>query len=214
MASITELLQNDIQAELLDLIYRISANRDIDYCIYRIDWITSIIVRIGGHMEEIIQNLLEARQVMGTILNGNTSGISDGKLSIMSTGDRGRPKLLITKDWLEYFVDKGFSATDISKMLRVCSKTIYRRLKEFGIPIRSSYANLTDIELDSIIHDIHQAFPNSGYKSMRGHLLSRGHKVQESRIRLAMRRVDPQGNSVLDTSNHSFYASLPENAFL
>ena len=39
-------------------------------------------------------------------------------------------------------------------------------------------------------------FPNSGYKSMRGHLLSRGFKVQGSRVREAMRRTDPEGTVV------------------
>ena len=55
---------------------------------------------------------------------------------------------------------------------------------------------MTDLELDDIIKEVLHEFPNSGYKSMRGHLLSRGYKVQENRIREAMRRIDPEGTVV------------------
>ena len=53
--------------------------------------------------------------------------------------------------------------------------------------------DISETELDAIILDTLHNFPNCGYKSMQGHLLCKGHKVQEERIREAMRRVDPEG---------------------
>ena len=78
-------------------------------------------------------------------------------------------------------------------MFCVSVKTIHRRLQENGMSIRDSYAKLTEQELDDIVTNILHEIPNSGYKSMRGHLLCRGYKVQEDRIREAMRRTDPEG---------------------
>lgn len=130
-----------------------------------------------------------------------------------STGDKGRPKLDIGRDRLEYFLEKGFKGADIAKMFRASEKTVYRRLQEFGIPVRASYSSMNEAELDALILNILHNFPNYGYKSMQGHLLStksqspkksktkknkkKGHKVQEERIREAMRRVDPEGNTGL-----------------
>ena len=56
-------------------------------------------------------------------------------------------------------------------MLRISEKTVYRRLTENGMPVHDTYANMTDLELDDIIKDVFHEFPNSGYKSMRGHVL-------------------------------------------
>ena len=81
-------------------------------------------------------------------------------------------------------------------MLYVCDKTVHRRLEEYGISMQTSYTHITEAELDDFIRNILQAFPNSGYKSMRGHLLAKGIKVQESRLREAMRRFDPEGTAV------------------
>ena len=64
----------------------------------------------------------------------------------------------------------------------------YRRLQEFELSVRASYSDISEAELDAIILEILQ-------RGGRGHLLCKGHKVQEERIREAMRRVDPEGNA-------------------
>ena len=72
----------------------------------------------------------------------------------------------------------------------------FKDLEDNGISVRGTYAKLTDTELDDIVMNILQEFPNSGYKSMRGHVLSQGHKLQENRVRESMRRADPEGTVV------------------
>lgn len=72
-------------------------------------------------------------------------------------------------------------------MLCISEKTVYRRLEENGLSICDTYANLANQELDDIIKEVLHQLPNSGYKTMRSHLLSRGYKVQENRIRESMR---------------------------
>ena len=59
--------------------------------------------------------------------------------------------------------------------------------------MRINYTQITEPELDDVIRNILQEFPNSGYKSLRGRLLAGGLKVQERRLREATRRTDPEG---------------------
>ena len=40
--------------------------------------------------------------------------------------------------------------------------------------MRMNYTQITEPELDDVIRNILQEFPNSGYKSLRGHLLAGG----------------------------------------
>ena len=57
----------------------------------------------------------------------------------------------------------------------------------------AQYAILTDYELDSLVSDIQSQFPMCGNRQMQGHLLSRGYRVQQTRIWEAQRRINPQG---------------------
>lgn len=144
--------------------------------------------------EELLSNLLQARHLILQMVNEDSFDDYNTTRAVIATGSKGRPKLDISRNQLEYYLEKGFKGADIAKMLRVSDKTVYRRLHEFGISVRASYSSMSEAELDAVIQDILHNFPNCGYKSMRGHLLSKGHKIQEERIREAMRRVDPEGN--------------------
>lgn len=58
------------------------------------------------------------------------------------------------------------------------------------------YSRITNHELDAIVSQIKHEFPNCGYRLMQGHLLSRGLRVHQSRIRDSLHRVDPQGVAI------------------
>ena len=81
----------------------------------------------------------------------------------------------------------------MSLILGVSSRTIERRLSENGIYIRARYADLTDAELHRIVSEIQEEYPSCSNQQMRGHLLSRGYRIQQHRIREAQRTVDPEG---------------------
>ena len=109
------------------------------------------------------------------------------------TGNRGRPKYIITKQQLEYYLENGFTVPAIAKMISVAVKTVKRRLKDYELSITDSYAKLNDEELHAIIRGILTQNPNCGYRRMLGFLLSRGIRVSEQRARESMQRVDPEG---------------------
>ena len=174
-----------------------NGDNNIDFARYRVEWLCSVLLRLGGNLEEsLLPHLQEAQQMLAILDNDQYFSCGRYPPPVVETGIRGRPKFYIPKEQLEYFIEYGFKATDIAKMLYVSEKTVYRRLEEHGMSMRTTYSQIAESELDVLIRSISHVFPNSGYKTMRGHLLSRGLKVQESRVREAMRRTDPEGTVV------------------
>ena len=170
-------------------------NVNLDYVRYNVDWLCAILTRFGNHVENVEDSLLvhlqEARDILATL--DDDLYIGDKSLSRTQTGSKGRPKFNIPREQLELLIDYGFKGSEIAKLLYVCKKTIYRRLEEYGLSMRESYSTITGDELDVLVKEILREFPNNGYKSMRGHLLARGIKLQENRVREVMRRADPEG---------------------
>ena len=78
-------------------------------------------------------------------------------------------------------------------MLQVSTRTVKRRLHDFGIKLSGKFCVISDEELDREVELILVEFPNSGYKKMRGYLTSNMYNIQEYRVRESMRRVDPEG---------------------
>lgn len=74
--------------------------------------------------------------------------------------------------------------------------TIRRRMNSLGLSIRALYSDISDNDLDCIVRSIHQQFPMCGSQQMKGHLISRGHRIQQYRIRESLRRVDPVGTAL------------------
>ncbi|CAB3979268.1 PREDICTED: uncharacterized protein LOC107355137 isoform X1 [Paramuricea clavata] len=207
-----ELLCNNFKEVICDLLNYLNGvgntngnhDVDLDYATYRLDWLISLCTRFGDYFEKeetFLGYLLEAQELLFARNRSDSQHIfsfepeneTDPCNSIRSSG---RPRLKIPKEQIELFLDYGFKATDIAKMLCVSVKTIHRRLHEYNLSIKKSYASLSDEELDNIVTEISSQFKNCGYKSMRGHLLARGFKLQEERVRQSMRRTDPEGTFV------------------
>lgn len=176
---------------------QLATNADLDYGLYKVEWLCSLVLRLGGTFEEaLLPNLRQAHDLLSLMIKHNeeSSDVNNNRPMIV-TGSKGRPKVYISRNQLENFLKKGFKGSDIAKILSVSNKAIYRRLQKFELPVRASYSDISEAKLDTISLDTLHNFPNCGYKSMQGHLLCFIHKVQEERITEAMRRVDPEGNA-------------------
>eukprot|EP00794_Sanderia_malayensis_P003967 gene3966-4518_t len=103
------------------------------------------------------------------------------------TGARGRPKFLIRRAQLLHFVECGFTVPKMADMLGVSKRTIERRLHDESISLR---------ELDNIVSTIQENFPNCGLRRTDGELRRRGLRIQQSRLRKSLRRVDPLGVTI------------------
>ena len=112
---------------------------------------------------------------------------------MLFTGHRGRPKYVVAQEQLEFLIEGHFSVPEISKLLGVSTRTVERRMSEYGLNIRQSYSQINDSDLDGVLNGILKDVPNSGYKRKTGLSLARGIRLQQSRIRSAMQRVNPEG---------------------
>lgn len=149
--------------------------------------------------EEAAHLVYNALQLFVTIRDHSDVGIElNYSPPLFMSGAVGRPRYMISRDQLELLVENHFTVPQISCILGVSVRTVERRLHDNGISIRSRYADLTDAELNRLVEDIQSEYPGCGNRQMKGHLLSRGFRVQQSRIREAQRTVDPEG-SILRT---------------
>ena len=103
------------------------------------------------------------------------------------------PRFLIPREQLEYLVENHFSVPKMAEIIGVSPRTIERRMAECEISISSQYADITDEQLDEVVQAMYDVVPACGYRQMQGLLLGRGLRVQQHRVRDAVRRVDPMG---------------------
>lgn len=111
-------------------------------------------------------------------------------------GGRGRPKIIITSRQLIQLLSIGFTCPGIADMIGVSLSTVRRRMSEYGLSIAALYTNISDTDLDQAVASIKRDYPNAGYRMMTGLLLQQGIRVQQSRLRESMHRVDPCGISI------------------
>ena len=113
---------------------------------------------------------------------------------------RGRPRLELKQEQLEYLLKLGFKCPKVAEVLGVSLSTVRRRMSECGLSVTALYSQVTDQELDEIVSEIKHDFPNCGSRLMYGHLVGRGHRVSHARICESLHRVDPEGVTVRWTS--------------
>jgi hypothetical protein len=133
-------------------------------------------------------------------------------ISRVQTGRRGRPRVEINQDFLQYALALR-GPTGISKSLQSCSsRTIRRRALEHGLvdpgaPVCTeedlpdgqvarvytsstrAVSTLSDPELDALLTSILQVFPDFGRRMLSGRLLAQGHNVPRERITDSYLRV-------------------------
>ena len=79
-------------------------------------------------------------------------------------------------------------------MLGVSTRTITRMDKHNLASVK--FSDLTDQELDRIVMEIHQQFPQSGYRHVLVVLNSQGIFVRERRLRASLQKIDPLGSAL------------------
>ncbi|XP_044166121.1 uncharacterized protein LOC122950080 [Acropora millepora] len=109
------------------------------------------------------------------------------------SGGPGRPRMLISREQLEYLVENDISIPDIAQALGVSVSTVKRRLREFGISSTERKTPISDTDLDAAVRSIQGMFPNAGYRRVQSQLFLNGIKVAQRRVREAMHRTDPEG---------------------
>ena len=111
-------------------------------------------------------------------------------LCIYSIG-QGRPSFEISLGQLQFLLEAQFTVPQIAMLLRVSPSTIRRRLRVYGMSVRSTYAPLSNSRLGELVQSIVSQFPNCGYRMVSSHLASMGYGVTERRVRESLAQIDP-----------------------
>lgn len=106
---------------------------------------------------------------------------------------KGRPQIQIDEGHLLTLIKAHFSTCDIAKILRVSPKTIQRRVDQYGFSDEVCFSDVDDVLLDEITKQFVSTHPNSGERSLSGYLRSIGLRIQRTRVRESLMRVDPTG---------------------
>ena len=85
-----------------------------------------------------------------------------------------------------------FSWTKIAQITGISRRTLYRRLDEWELPRDIYYSDITDNDLDRLVRAVKAENPTSGEVLLMSQLHIRGIKVQRSRLRASLHRIDPQ----------------------
>ena len=116
------------------------------------------------------------------------------RAQLVRDGGPGRPRFYIPRSQLACLLEKRFTVPQISDILGVSVRTVRRRMSEYDLSVRELYCQITDSQLDGIVREVQNQFPTCGNRQMQGHLLARGVRVQQHRVRESQRRVDPCGS--------------------
>lgn len=166
----------------LELIYRdLLMQQAVDTSVYDYEQIFEM-------LRQVLLNLHDIQNIQTRV-----SLPSASNPPVSHNGRVGRPPFFIPQEQLSMLIESRFTAIQMADLIGVSVRTIRRRMFEYGLSIQSTYSEFTDNDLDSIVNDIHKEFPTCGYKQMSGHLMSRGIRVQQKRVRESMRRTDPEG---------------------
>ena len=105
----------------------------------------------------------------------------------------GAPKFIIPKDVLQNLIDDGCRIKDISSILCVSERTIFRRMEEYKLSTQN-YTQIDHEALDNVLINVINHFPNSGEVMLRELLKERGIKIQRNVLRESLQRVDEKGS--------------------
>lgn len=151
---------------------------DYDCLSFRIDHLRHVLV----YCSDAISIPSEVHQLLSTAFEilQSFEDARDGEYvaPTVKTGGRGRPAYYITKDQLHFLVSSGFNVPQIASLLNVGKRTIERRLHEFNISMSTTFSLISNDNLDAIVRDIVNEFPNVGNRRLQGFLRAKGINIQ------------------------------------
>ncbi len=151
---------------------------------------------LGEQVQIPLDSVREALALLRTTLDNEDGDLrrTGYQAPVLHEGVSGRPRFNIPRNQLSCLLEKRFTVPQIAGILGVSIRTVRRRMTEYDLSVRAYYSELNDDQLDRIVEEIQVQFPTCGNRQMQGHLLARGIRVQQHRIREAQRRVDPAGS--------------------
>ncbi|CAM4572623.1 unnamed protein product [Leuciscus chuanchicus] len=114
-------------------------------------------------MEELVSSLSDLRAFVRQSVSLEERRADAFTVPRIRSGQRGRPKVTVTRQQLEFLVTKGYTIKRMAQLLGCSASFLYKRTKALGLPTRNSMSrSLTDEELEQHIRRLH-GFYNEFY---------------------------------------------------
>lgn len=159
---------------------RVADNDDLAEEIEEIQKHVIVLDTLTRMPEEIFNLLNRARSLL------EPYGMHKDKVATIFTG---RPKYDVNKEQLEMLLKARFSTRSISELLHVSSRTVERRMQEYGLSVHAFYTEIEDNQLGDIVREIKRGNPSCGSRSIG----ARSMFLPRRRVRESLSRVDPEG---------------------
>ena len=85
-----------------------------------------------------------------------------------------RPSVNVDLEEVKFLLSKGFSKTNVAKILGVSRQTLYNRDNASSQINLQKYSRMSTADLDQKVKEIKSNQPNDGEVMLNGHLLSSG----------------------------------------
>jgi hypothetical protein len=96
-------------------------------------------------------SILEARLQEQQLRNNSPHQM----ISVLLSGNRGRPSLYIPEDQLRFLVENNFTVAAIAEVFGCSWWTISRHLDELDLNISAAYSGISDADLDVFVEGLH-----------------------------------------------------------
>ena len=131
--NMVELTTSDVSSAIREIaatIERLDNPNDVELLKLRLDYVSRMLVTIDVP-EEIVNTMSSVYENLERVADHTTQYRAQSTSSM----GRGRPKTDISREQLEFLVDQGFTAGEMSEVLGVGKRTVQRRLAAFDLSI-------------------------------------------------------------------------------
>ena len=186
MEDVCEFL-SEVESCLASIMTEINSTNHLDNVLQEVEWLLRDVVLV----EEILpqphgETLIQAVSDVYVSVQNEIDAVSRTQM-------RGHPSYDISEEHLTALLDHHFKTTDIARLFNVSARTIRRRIIQYGLEEVVTYSKLSDTQLDDITQSFVHHHPHSGRRSYDGFLRSVGLRVQQTRVRESLLRVDRRG---------------------
>lgn len=144
------------QEKLCHIESQLQQNDQSDYLSYKIDYLITIAnqASLVYEIPEIIISKLEDTHLAILELAAKNVHTEPSCETDYGSGQVGRPKLLIAKETLIFYVTNRFTVPEIANILHVSQSTVKRRMQQYGFSVGDTYSQLSATELDHLVCDV------------------------------------------------------------
>lgn len=142
----------------------------------------------------VVEGLQQLSEVVSSYLSQTVvTPQFDNVATVEWNGNVGRPRLNIEGETLHDLLTTNLPLTTLARFSGISRSTMYRRMQEHNLSVRSCYSDMSDDLLDQKVRSIKARMPHAGYRMVKGSLEAMGHRISWKRVKMSLQRVDGAG---------------------